>query len=110
MATKTSEKERERQQTTPRVKYNSRTPRRLHMVLVSDMGGTNMKMLATGKRTLRKAPSGPTTTPRRMVEVVHQLAADWPYHVIALGFPGAVANGWPVCCGTQESGQGMDWV
>jgi hexokinase len=37
-------------------------------VLVVDVGGTNLKILATGQTERRKAPSGPELTPQRMVE------------------------------------------
>jgi hypothetical protein len=39
-------------------------------VLVVDIGGTNVKMLATGQKEPRKYPSGPTMTPRKMVRLV----------------------------------------
>ena len=79
----------------PRLKDEGRTPRSSNRVLVIDVGGTNVKVLATGKRTPRKVPSGPTMTARRMVEAVRQLVADWSYDVIALGYPGAVRAGRP---------------
>lgn len=78
-----------------RVKDDSEGSRRLVQVLVIDVGGTHVKMLATGKRTARKIPSGPTMTARHMVEAVKQLTADWSYEVISLGFPGAVRGGRP---------------
>jgi hypothetical protein len=65
-------------------------------VLVIDVGGTSVKILATGKRMLRKVPSGPAMTAQTMVEMVKQLSADWSYDVISLGYPGAVSNGRPV--------------
>ena len=34
-------------------------------------------------------------TAQHMVEAVRQLAADWSYDVIALGYPGAVLHGRP---------------
>ena len=37
-------------------------------VLVIDVGGTNVKLLATGQKEPRKYPSGPTMTPRKMVK------------------------------------------
>ena len=79
----------------PRLEGEERTPRSSHKVLVIDVGGTNVKVLATGKRTPRKVPSGPTMTARHMVEAVRQLVADWSYDVIALGYPGAVRAGRP---------------
>jgi len=71
------------------------SPRRQNNVLVIDVGGTNVKLLATGKQTPRKVPSGPTMTAPGMVEAVQRLAAGWSYDVIALGYPGAVLRGRP---------------
>src|ERR1700748_3698316 len=59
-------------------------------VLVVDVGGTNVKILATGQETPRKFPSGPTMTPERMVEGVKQLAAEWKYEAVSIGYPGVV--------------------
>jgi polyphosphate glucokinase len=36
-------------------------------VLVNDIGGTNVKLLATGQDAPRKFPSGPDLTPEQMV-------------------------------------------
>ena len=77
------------------VKDDGRRQRRLRKVLVVDVGGTNVKVLATGKRAPRKVRSGPTMTPPQMVQEVQQLAADWSYEAISLGYPGAVLNGRP---------------
>ncbi|HET6674067.1 MAG TPA: ROK family protein, partial [Nitrospiraceae bacterium] len=77
------------------VTNNGRVQYRLPRVLVVDVGGTNLKILVTGKRAPRKVRSGPTMTAERMVEAVRQLAADWSYDVIALGYPGAVLHGRP---------------
>jgi polyphosphate glucokinase len=62
-------------------------------VLVLDVGGTHVKMLATGARTPRKFDSGPTMTPAAMVKGVLKLAADWSYAAIAIGYPGLVVHG-----------------
>jgi polyphosphate glucokinase len=59
-------------------------------VLVIDVGGTSVKILATGQRKRRRFRSGSTLTPRRMVSTVKQLAADWPYDVVSIGVPGPV--------------------
>lgn len=79
----------------PRVKDDVAASRRSLKVLVIDVGGTNVKVLVTGRQTPRKVPSGPTMTPRQMVEAVRKLVADWSYDVIALGYPGAVRGGRP---------------
>jgi polyphosphate glucokinase len=61
-------------------------------VLVIDIGGTNIKILATGQKEPRKFPSGPTLSPRQMVDGVKKLAADWKYDVVSIGYPGVVAK------------------
>jgi predicted NBD/HSP70 family sugar kinase len=62
-------------------------------VLVVDIGGTNVKILATGQETPRKVPSGPKLTPAQMVSDVKALAAEWKYDAVAIGYPGPVHDG-----------------
>jgi len=62
-------------------------------VLVIDIGGTNVKFLASGNKTARRFPSGPNLTPRRMVADVKQLAADWKYDAVSIGYPGVIKRG-----------------
>jgi polyphosphate glucokinase len=62
-------------------------------VLVVDVGGTSVKILATGHEEPRKFPSGPTLTAEQMVAKVRELAGDWQYDAVAIGYPGFV-----VCC------------
>jgi polyphosphate glucokinase len=64
-------------------------------VLVIDIGGTSVKILATGESEPRRFPSGKTLTPRRMVAGVKKLAGDWSYDVVAIGYPGPVLKGGP---------------
>jgi polyphosphate glucokinase len=71
---------------------DSKTPR----VLVIDVGGTSVKILATGEKQPRKFPSGPKMTPKMMVAGVKKLADGWQYDRIAIGYPGAIRNGRPV--------------
>ena len=61
-------------------------------VLVIDIGGTNVKILATGQKEPRKFPSGPNLSPRQMVDGVKKLAADWNYDVVSIGYPGVVVK------------------
>jgi predicted NBD/HSP70 family sugar kinase len=65
-------------------------------VLVIDVGGTNVKMLATGQKEPRKYPSGPTMTPRRMIRVVKKSVPDWKFDCVSLGFPGPIINECPL--------------
>jgi len=61
-------------------------------VLVVDIGGTNVKILATGQTERRKCPSGKDLTPRKMVRGVKMLAAGWKYDVVSIGYPGQVVG------------------
>jgi polyphosphate glucokinase len=62
-------------------------------ILVIDVGGTTIKLLATGHRTPVKIPSGPQLTPARMVKLVRDAVKDWDYSVISIGYPGPVSRG-----------------
>jgi polyphosphate glucokinase len=62
-------------------------------VLVVDIGGTNVKILATGQQMPRRFPSGRQLTPKKMVAGVIELAADWKYDAVAIGYPGQVREG-----------------
>ena len=66
--------------------------RKLLNVLAVDVGGTNVKILATGQKEPRRFPSGPTLTPQQMVAGVKELAADWKYDVVSIGYPGRVVE------------------
>jgi len=65
-------------------------------ILVIDIGGTNVKLLATGHHTPVKIPSGPALTPRKMVTAVCKAAAEWEYSKVSIGYPGPVLNGKPL--------------
>lgn len=60
-------------------------------ILVIDLGGRQVKILATGQTEKRQAPSGQEMTPVRMVEAVRRLAKGWEYEAVSLGYPGAVS-------------------
>ncbi len=76
-------------------------------VLVVDVGGTNVKILATGQEAPRKFPSGPSMTAQEMVAKVRQAAADWQYDVVSIGYPGPVLRGRPVA---EPYNLGTGWV
>jgi len=54
-------------------------------VLVVDVGGTHVKILATGQKESRKFLSGPKLTARQMVVEVKKLAKDWKYDAVSIG-------------------------
>jgi predicted NBD/HSP70 family sugar kinase len=62
-------------------------------VLVIDIGGSNVKFLASGQAEPKKFPSGPDLTPAKMVAGVKKLAANWEYEAISIGIPGPVLLG-----------------
>ena len=77
-------------------------------VLVVDVGGTHIKMHATGAAEPRRLDSGgPRLTPEILVERVTAAARDWHYRVISLGIPGEVSQHGP----TDEPGNlGEGWI
>ena len=62
-------------------------------VLAVDVGGTNVKILASGHEARRKFSSGPTLTAKQMVDEVRKAAADWTYEAVSIGYPGPVLDG-----------------
>jgi len=76
-------------------------------VLVIDIGGTNVKMLASGEKEPRKYPSGPTMTPQKMVKLVKESVRDWKFDCVSLGYPGPVINGHPL---REPHNLGEGWI
>jgi polyphosphate glucokinase len=76
-------------------------------VLVIDVGGTSVKILASGQSEIRSFLSGPALTPLRMVSEVKKLAADWTYDVVSIGYPGPVLQGRPTA---EPINLGHGWV
>jgi polyphosphate glucokinase len=61
-------------------------------ILSIDIGGTNVKIKASHQDEVRKFPSGKELTGRRMAHDVRELAKDWRYDVVTVGYPGPVAH------------------
>lgn len=76
-------------------------------VLVIDVGGTHVKILATGATTERRMESGATLTAAQMADGVRALARGWHYDVVAIGYPGPVARDKPVA---EPHNLGAGWV
>jgi len=62
-------------------------------ILVVDIGGNNVKLLATGQKTPRKVPSAPNLSPGRMVAAIRKATGDWKYDAVTIGYPGPVKDG-----------------
>jgi polyphosphate glucokinase len=76
-------------------------------VLVIDVGGTHLKILASGQKTPRKVASGPKMTAQRMANWVKKAAAEWVYDVATVGYPGPVAHSRPL---REPYNLGKGWV
>jgi len=64
--------------------------------LVIDVGGTHIKLLATGQKIPRKIASGPTMTASKMVRLVKKSVRDWKFEAISIGYPGPIIHGHPL--------------
>jgi len=76
-------------------------------VLVIDVGGTNVKLLASGEKQPRKIPSGPTMTASKMARLVKQSVRDWNFDCVSMGYPGPVIHGHPL---REPHNLGGGWV
>jgi polyphosphate glucokinase len=76
-------------------------------VLVVDVGGSNIKLWATGHKKPIKIASGPSMTAREMVRHVKNAARDWAYDVVSIGYPGVVLHG---KIATEPHNLGGGWV
>jgi len=76
-------------------------------VLVVDVGGSHVKIMATGHAKKRRVDSGPTMTAQQMVDAVLALAGDWEFEVVSIGYPGPVLHGKPVL---EPRHLGSGWV
>ncbi|HJZ97927.1 MAG TPA: ROK family protein [Candidatus Solibacter sp.] len=76
-------------------------------ILVIDVGGTHVKILASGEHEPRKISSGPAMTPKQMVAGVRELARGWRFDVVSIGYPGPVLHGHPIA---EPHHLGRGWV
>src|SRR5439155_50365 len=76
-------------------------------ILTIDIGGTKVKILATGQTEPRKAPTGKDFTPAKLVETIRTLAAGWEYEAISIGYPGLVGPQGPR---SEPGNLGSGWV
>lgn len=76
-------------------------------VLVVDVGGNHVKILATGQKQSREFPSGPTLTAKQMVAGVKKLARDWKYDAVSIGYPGPVIRNRPLA---EPHNLGPGWM
>ena len=61
-------------------------------ILVVDIGGTTVKLMIS-RTQKRKFDSGMKLNPKQLVAEIKEVAADWNYDAVALGFPCPVYRG-----------------
>jgi len=76
-------------------------------VLAIDVGGTHVKILATGQEAPQKFVSGSKMTAKQMVSTVKKLARGWNYDAVSIGYPGPVLHGRIV---QEPHNLGSGWV
>jgi polyphosphate glucokinase len=76
-------------------------------ILVVDVGGSHVKVLATGQTAPRRMSSGRELDAAGMVEGVKRLSGDWQYEVVSLGYPGQVVHNRPA---HEPANLGRGWT
>ncbi|HKB05859.1 MAG TPA: hypothetical protein VKD90_26925 [Gemmataceae bacterium] len=76
-------------------------------ILAVDVGGTRFKMLATGQTEAQRGRTGPAMTPQDLVARVKEMAGDWVYEAVSLGYPGQVGASGPRA---EPGNLGPGWV
>lgn len=76
-------------------------------VLVIDVGGTHVKVIATGIKIPTKIDSGNKMTAAQMVKDVREATKRWSYDVVSIGYPGPIAHDRPLA---EPHNLGKGWV
>jgi len=76
-------------------------------ILVIDVGGTHVKVIASGRKKPVEIPSGPHMTAKKMVAAVRRATTGWKYDAVSIGYPGPVVHGHPV---SEPHNVGPGWV
>ena len=76
-------------------------------ILAVDVGGTHVKILATGEKQKREIVSGPRMTARQMVSRVKKIAQGCSYDAVSVGFPGPVLHDRPIA---EPHNLGPGWM
>jgi predicted NBD/HSP70 family sugar kinase len=93
-----------KQRTAKRGNGNGDAPRN---ILVIDIGGSKVKMLATGHSAPRRIASGPDFTPERMVRSVLNACKQWKFDAVSIGYPGLAGAQGPR---SEPGNLGPGWV
>jgi polyphosphate glucokinase len=75
------------------VKAGSKQPNAVTPVLAVDIGGSHVKVLASGETDERRFASGPKLTAQMMAAGVRKLADGWQWEGVSVGVPAPVHGG-----------------
>jgi transketolase len=75
---------------------NQNSPTNRMRILVIDVGGTHVKLMATDHEERLKIPSGPRLTPAKLIAGVCAATVEWKFDAVSIGYPGSVVRGSPV--------------
>lgn len=75
--------------------------------LAIDIGGTHVKIRIPSEPEKREFESGPTLTPKQMVDGVKKLSTGWKFDSITIGLPAPIRNNKPV---KNPANLGPGWV
>jgi polyphosphate glucokinase len=76
-------------------------------ILVIDVGGSHVKLLATDATEPRRFDSGPTLTPAELVAQTRAHVDDWTFEAVSLGYPGRVGPDGPIA---EPGNLGDGWL
>lgn len=76
-------------------------------ILVVDVGGHHVKLLASGETEARAFVSGSRLSPQQMVRGTLDASRDWRYEAVSIGYPGPVLHGRLV---REPHNLGRGWV
>ena len=86
----------------------SRVPKSLlRKVLVVDVGGSHVKVIASGQTESRQFESGSTLLPKQMIRKIQAVSKGWSYDVVSIGYPGPVLRNRPIA---EPHNLGQGWV
>jgi polyphosphate glucokinase len=89
------------------VKAVAHTSKAITPVLAVDVGGSHVKVLATGQSEERRFASGPKLTAQAMATGVLELAKGWQWNLVSVGIPAPVHGGHVV---SEPVHLGKGWV
>lgn len=82
-------------------------PKQPKKILVIDVGGTHVKVLASGQKEPVKIDSGPKMTAKKMVKEILAATKGWDYSVVSIGYPAPVVHARPL---SEPHNLGGGWV